>query len=663
MTTEIAPASTRAQVLMRRTYNRPLDESGTAYETFSETVGRAVGHQRWLWERAQGDALSRAQEAELEDLRGLMLARKASVSGRVLWLGGTDTVRRREASAFNCSYLDIRTVHDLVDAFWLLLQGSGVGFRPVDGALSGFTRRMEVEVIRSTRAEKGGPEHNLETYDQETRTWTIRVGDSAEAWAKSVGKMVAGKFPARKLVVDLSPIRPAGTRLKGYGWICQGDGLLAQALAAIAGVLNAKAGRLLSKNDIVDVVNWLGTVLSNRRSAQIALVDYGDQEWRAFATRKYRGFDSGGDWFRSQSNNSLVFWERPSRRQLLDLFDLIVANGGGEPGIVNGAQARERAPWFRGLNPCGEIILANNGFCNLCEVDLARFRGDDLGLHRAMRLIARANYRQTVVELRDGILQDAWHQQNEYLRLCGVGLTGIARRPDLTPYDYRRLRYAAVAGAYSMADEFGLERPKNATCVKPSGTLSKAFFDTTEGGHRPKGRYLFNTVSFSRDDPLVPLLVDAGYRVSDHPYDVGSVLAVFPVEYPDVDFDVVGGCPVDREPAVDQLRRYRMLQRNWCDQNTSITVSYDPSEVRGVVDTLLASWDDYVACSFLFRDDPTKTAEELGFRYLPQRVVTPEEYHSYAESLAPVDVEAVEERGIFELDAGAECASGACPVK
>jgi ribonucleoside-triphosphate reductase (formate) len=327
--------SVRAQIIARRTYNRPLDDAGTRFETWSQTIGRVVNHQRWLWERAQGGSTTPVQEAELEELRALMLARKALPAGRTLWLGGTDLVRRREASQFNCSFLCVRTVHDVVDAFWLLLQGCGVGFEPVIGTLSGFTRRMEVEVVRSTRADRGGRETNREAYDPESRTWTVSVGDSAEAWAKSVGKFVAGKFPARKLVLDLSEVRPAGTRLRGYGWICCGDANLAVALATIAGIMNRRAGKLLTKSDIWDLVNWLGTVLSNRRSAQIGLIEHGDPEWRDVARRKPPGFDSGPDWFRGQSNNSVVFHDRPDRRSLRDLFDQMVANGGSEPGIVN----------------------------------------------------------------------------------------------------------------------------------------------------------------------------------------------------------------------------------------------------------------------------------------------------------------------------------------
>lgn len=119
-----------------------------------------------------------------------------------------------------------------------------------------------------------------------------------------------------------------------------------------------------------------------------------------------------------------------------------------------------------------EILLGNKSFCNLTEIDLAKFKGDHAGLIRAIYIAARANYRQTCVNLRDGVLQEAWHLNNEFLRLCGVGLTGIAQRDDLSEYDLMQMRLQAVSSAYGMADDLGLQRPKNVTCVKPSGTLN-----------------------------------------------------------------------------------------------------------------------------------------------------------------------------------------------
>ena len=81
--------STRANIVTRRTYNRPIDEEKGIFETWEQTVDRVIDHQRWLWERARGRKLGIANDDELEELRKLMYARKASLAGRTLWLGGT----------------------------------------------------------------------------------------------------------------------------------------------------------------------------------------------------------------------------------------------------------------------------------------------------------------------------------------------------------------------------------------------------------------------------------------------------------------------------------------------------------------------------------------------------------------------------------------------
>lgn len=651
--------STRAQVITRRTYNRPTSDDGRQFESWEDTIARVIDHQAWLWERAVGRELNDKEYEELYDLQDLMLDRKVLPSGRTLWLGGTHVAKTREASQFNCSFTHVETVYDVVDVLWLLLQGCGVGFKPIVGTLNGFAKPIKhIKVVRSTRTDKGGLEHNVETWDAETKTWTISVGDSAEAWAKSIGKLLAGKYPADTLVLDFSQLRPAGERLKGYGWISSGDGAIAVAYTAIANILNGRADSLLTRMDILDIVNHLGTILSSRRSAEIALFEYGQPEWEEFAVAKK-------DWWlhnnahRTQSNNSLVFKEKPLRSDLEHIFKLMQEAGGSEPGFINEVEALRRAPWFKGANPCVEILLGNKSFCNLTETDLGKFKGNNAGLHEAIRLAARANYRQTCVNLRDGILQESWHLNNYFMRLCGVGITGIATRPDLGSYDYEYLKRTATGAAIGMALELGLPAPKNITCVKPSGTLSK-IMDTTEGVHKPLGKYIFNNVQFSKHDPVVDKMREAGYQVINHPVDDSGVLITFPVAWETVPFDNVDGKEVNLESAVAQLERYKMIQTSWCQQNTSVTISYDPSEVEDIISWLLDNWDCYVGVSFIYRTDPTKTAKDLGYLYLPQEVVDEQTYKDYVMDLKAV---VLDDANSFDEITDADCATGACPVK
>ena len=635
--------SVRAQVITRRTYNRPTE---TGYETWEQTVDRVIDHQNWLWNRAAGTELGIGPE--LKELRQLMLERKVMVSGRTLWLGGTDVAKKREASQFNCAHLKVETIHDVVDSLWLLLQGCGVGFTPVVGTLSGFTSPIkEVQVIRSKRTKKGGHEGNKESID--SGTWTITIGDSAEAWAKSIGKLLSFKGKATKFVLDLTQLRPAGQRLAGYGWISSGDGPISKAFSAIIRILNKKSGQLLSKMDILDIMNQLGTVLSSRRSAEIALVYHDTPEWEEFARAKD---DLANMPHRSQSNNSVVFWRKPSDSELDMVFQIIKESGGSEPGIINGEEARRRAPWFSGVNPCAEILLGNKSFCNLSEVDLLKFRDDSGGLDRALFLAGRANYRQTLVNIDDGILQRTWHENNEYLRLCGVGLTGIATRSDLNSYDYKRFKNLAIHGAYSMADELGTQRPKNVTTIKPSGTLSK-IMDTTEGCHKPMGKYIFNNVNFSINDPMLPKLREAGYHVVLNPTDEHNAIVTFPVAWDNIRFDKEGDLYVNKECATEQLTRYKLLMDSYVEQNCSITVSYKEDEIPAIRDWLKDNWSSYVGVSFLPITNTT-------YEYLPQEVVTEARYKEYVAQLTEVDFSDTDSTHEIEGD---ECATGVCPTK
>lgn len=667
--------TSRAKATTFRTYHRPVREGSTILESWEQVVDRVIQHQMWLWERAQGRPLNEEQSLELEEVRGYIENRYLMPAGRTLWLGGTDLSRRRESSMFNCSFTNVETVYDVVDVLWLLLQGCGVGFRPVTGTLNGFRRPLqEIKVIKSTRTGKGGVEHNLETFDAETSTWTIKLGDSAIAWAKAIGKLVAGKFPARTLILDFSEIRPAGTRLKGYGWISSGDEQIAKAFKAVAQILSDRADQLLTRMDILDIVNWMGTILSSRRSAEIALFEYGQPEWEDFALAKKEWWTRGKA-HRQQSNNSLLFRNKPSRSELEGIFQMILEAGGSEPGFINAEEAERRAPWFKGVNPCCEILLGNKSFCNLTEVNVLAFKGDKVGLERALHLAGRMNYRQTMVDLRDEILQEAWHLNNQFLHLCGVGLTGIAARPDLKAYDFKRMRNIVVSAAYSMAIELDSPLPKNVTCVKPSGTLSKImgteqWGEVPEGIHMPLGKYIFNNVTYSKHDPLVTCFKDAGYEVIEKPYETESVLVKFPVKYENVPFTRthvkrkngrVQEVEINIESAVDQLERYKMLMDTWCEQNVSLTVSYDKTEVPKIIDWILENWNTYVGVSFLFRNDPSKNAEDLGYAYLPQEVTTKEDYDNYLAKLKPVNFDNITMAAVDLLEEA--CPGGACPIR
>lgn len=672
----------RADIITRRTYNRPLNEEGTVFETWEQTIARVIRHQRWLWERqltanATGGKLNEQHESdaawvtlnaeqlgELEALRELLLKKKVAVAGRTLWLGGTDISKDIAMSQFNCAATQATTVYDIVDIFWGLLNGSGMGFTPVAGTLTGFkTHIPKISIVDSSRTcDEKGRETNSESFVN--GVWTIQIGDSARAWAKSIGKILAGKYKAKELVLDFSEIRGGGKRLRNYGWISQGSTGLKRAYKKVVEIMNNRADSLLSTLDILDIVNLMGTVLSTRRSAQIGILSYNHPDWEIFAKAKNHIFSDDGSEtgyeHRGQSNNSLLFDRKPSYEEIDNIIRMMDRGGKGEPGLINGEVMKERAPWATLMNPCAEILLpSRGGTCNLVSIDLGKFHGDNFGLHRAAKLISRANYRQTCIDFDDDILQESWTLNAEYLRLCGVSLMGVVKRSDMGAYDYRVLRRVITQAAYSMANELDCPPPKNITTVKPEGTQSKCY-DSTEGMHKPLGKYILNNVQFSVHDPLVKTLKDANYKVFPHPYDSSAYIITLPVSYDDVDFDVVDGKEVNLETAVSQLNRYKMLMDNYCDQNVSCTISYSTDEIPGIVDWLYNNWESYIAVSFLKRNDPTKTAKDLGYPYLPQEVTTKEEFLKYTAALKPIDID---RNNSYEEIVNDDCSTGICPVR
>ena len=167
-------------------------------------------------------------------------------------------------------------------------------------------------------------------------------------------------------------------------------------------------------------------------------------------------------------------------------------------------------------------------------------------------------------------------------------------------------------------------------------------------------------MQFSKHDPVVEKLREANYKVINHPTDDSGVLVTFPVEWSDVPFHKQDGKEVNLDSAIEQLEKYKLIQTSWTQQNTSVTISYGVEEVPEIIDWLLENWDCYVGVSFIYRTDPTKTAKDLGYLYLPQEVVTEQDYREYASILQPVDLE---NTNSFDEILDADCATGACPIK
>ena len=214
------------------------------------------------------------------------------------------------------------------------------------------------------------PIHNVEVIEQKGKRKEVEMTTlNLMTKIKNFGKLVLGIVPkvGAKVLENFLLVSMTGnwllTSLKlepevqdspGYGWISQGDKLLSKTFLQIVDILNRRSSNLLSHLDILDIVNWVGTVLSSRRSAEICLLDYNNPEWEDFAKAKKDHFNDNPQ--RSQSNNSLVFHQKPTKAELHYIFKLMEEAGGSEPGFINAETAKEKQHGLKVLTLCRNFI-------------------------------------------------------------------------------------------------------------------------------------------------------------------------------------------------------------------------------------------------------------------------------------------------------------------
>ena len=325
-------------------YARWLEEEGRR-ETWSETVGRYMKN---LVRPALGD-----KPKQIAEIEQAILGLEVMPSMRALMTAGP-ALARDNTAGYNCSYLAVDDVKSFDEAMFILLCGTGVGFS---------VERQSVSKL---------PEVPENMYDSET---TIVVKDSKEGWAKSLRQMIALLYSGEIPKWDVSKVRPAGAKLKTFGGRASGPMPLIDLFNFVIKTFKDAKGRKLSSLECHDVMCKIGEVVvvgGVRRSAMISLSNLSDDRMR---------HAKSGSWWdndpqRALANNSVGYTEKPDSLSFMREWMALVESGSGERGIFNRQASKKQAakngrrdPNYEfGTNPCSEIILRPNQFCNLTEV-------------------------------------------------------------------------------------------------------------------------------------------------------------------------------------------------------------------------------------------------------------------------------------------------------
>lgn len=660
-----------AKLVYYRTYSRWLPEEGRR-ETWKETCARAVEY---------NCSLAPTSAYEAQRLFDNMFNLKQFISGRSLWIGGSEASKKTKLANFNCSFVVIDSIKSLCDLFYLLMVGTGVGVRilPSDVKELPYFRQNVIlhhQYNKHSTKQKGRENTYVET-DGDMRI--IHIGDSKEGWVDALKAyllcLVEPDAPSH-IMLDYTEIRVKGATLSNFGGTASGYESIMDMFTKIhrviqEGLFSSKpVNGKLRPIHCLDICNLIGqnvVVGGVRRTAEIAIIDPHDEECVHAKDNIQPGMEH-----RYMSNNSIFQEERPSREKIHELFNSIRTSG--EPGIINVAEAKRRRADFAGVNPCCEIILPPNAVCNLTTVNMVAF-ADKQGnvdwdsLEEAFVLSARAGYRMTCVDLE----LEGWNVAHHRDRLTGCSMTGwqdfIAKMSNNTFVRaggkagiLKWLRNVIHEAGEDIASELKTPVPLLMTALKPEGSLSLVANGVSPGVHWQHSPYFIRRIRVNAHDPLALTAKELGWQI--HP-EVGQDMETATTLV--IDFPVHSPSEVTKAdiPAVEQLKEYILFQKFYTDMNTSNTITVKPDEWEEVEDFVYNHWDDMLGVTFL----------ELNSTYyplMPYEECTKEEYEELKSKMKPFDPDLLNAMELssrnmgkeFEiLDDRAECSQGVCPIR
>jgi ribonucleoside-triphosphate reductase len=138
---------------------------------------------------------------------------------------------------------------------------------------------------------------------------------------------------------------------------------------------------------------------------------------------------------RALANNSAVYTEKPDYGTFFNEMKALYDSKSGERGVFSRAASkkivarngRRDSDYDFGTNPCSEIILRPNQFCNLSEI-VARADDTEADLLRKVELATiLGTLQSSLVDFR--YLRAVWKKNTEEECLLGVSLTGIMDCP------------------------------------------------------------------------------------------------------------------------------------------------------------------------------------------------------------------------------------------
>lgn len=688
-----------------RTYSRWMPSKGRR-ETWKEAITRAVEYNVNIsveqFNKNGYEVPIESTRVEAEVLFDNIFNLRQFLSGRTHWVGGAESnvAEKFPLSNFNCSFIDVTKWEDLCDLFYLLLVGTGVGFRCTKENASQLAPiRTDYTLIHSEYKPVPKEERleHTQLNDIGNGYAKIYVGDSKEGWVQALRWFLTiitepSYAHIKHIKISYNSIRPKGERLVTFGGTASGyepmqemfegiDKVFKGTLDTTLAPLEEKIIRVNNESiistglykvrpiHILDIGNLIGNnvvVGGVRRTAEIFLADSDDEEVitaKSYITRELT--------HRYMSNNSIAFETKPTKEELHNIIESIKING--EPGFFNLEAAKKRRPNAKGVNPCGEVLLDSYGVCNLTTVNVAAFvipmkaedggiacyRLDYQGLMQAQALSVRAGLRMTCLDLE----LKHWDKIHKRDRLIGASLTGWKDAMDMLNYSEDQeanlltfLADVARSESIKYSHILRIPTPLLDTTIKPEGTLSQVAGGVSSGLHISHAPYYLRRIRINATDPLVEVAKELKWHIEPETGQTWDDARTLVIAFPQKS----AMRKTRAEQTVkEQFDTYFRFQETYTAHNSSNTITVKDDEWEEVEQIIWDNWDDFIGVTFLPYDGG-------NYELAPYEECTEEEYEMLMEQMLPFNVELLTSIENSEtekdLENMASCDTGICPI-
>ena len=525
-------------------------------------------------------------EDEIRETKEYILNFQTMPSMRALMTAGP-ALRKDAVAGYNCSYLVIDTPRAFDEIMYILMCGVGVG--------------LSVERQYVTKL----PEVAEDFHESDT---VIMVRDSRIGWSSAfrelIGLLYAGQVPQW----DTSRVRKKNSRLKTFGGRASGPEPLEELFRFTVSLFKQAAGRKLSSIECHDLACKVADIVivgGVRRSALLSLSNLSDDRMRKAKSGQWWVTDPQ----RRLANNSTAYTERPDLEAFLEEWSSLYDSKSGERGIFNRVAAlkqvakngRRDTNFQFGCNPCSEILMRPDQFCNLSEIVIRAEDTIEQIMDKARIATILGTLQATVSKFR--YLRTAWKRNTEEERLLGVSLTGIMDHPILNdasnpelPGILENLKQVVIDTNKAWAAKLGIAESTATTCVKPSGTVSQ-LVNSASGIHARFSPFYLRRVRIDVGDPISDFMIAKGIPHEVDKRNASTMVFSFPIKSPE------GSVSASEESAIDQLERWKIYQDHWCEHKPSCTVYYDDDEFLEVGAWVWKHFDDISGISFLPKQD------------------------------------------------------------